>query len=535
MDNFIKPNKNNKFILLIACLAFGFAVILFFSKSSPLYFTNDWVDANAFYSVGKGIAHGKVPYKDLFEQKGILLYLFHTIAYKISPTSFFGVYLLEGISFSITLFLFFKIARFYFSKTNAFFITCLTPLFLINKEYFRFGDSAEEFAFPFLLSLLYLIVSVANEEKKIKGVDFFFQGMFMGCVFWIKYTMISPWIAFFLFAGIYYIVQRKFENLLKAIICSLLGYLIVSFPVIIYFVLNHALDDMIFVYFKFNMVLYPQLVNQSVNVHLLSRFANTMKIFWDFLSINKAILFITVVGTFHLLFSRNIFAEVKYKILWLSILICTNFFTFYGGIPSGYYMLLNMPILLISFLSFFVLTKFVLQSCKITTRYPELIHFSQFILIGLALIVIVQSNDNYKDLRFFVNRPGVQIKNAENTISNSKEPAQLEFAKYMKGNHISLLNYGFVDYGFSVKPNIVPNLKYFMNVNIPYNVYSESMDEQNKYIEKKKVDFVVAGLGENENPDQYGTPWLHINYKPIAIHVQSREDMILKYVLYKKR
>ncbi|EMF0589720.1 hypothetical protein HFX73_002414 [Enterococcus faecium] len=182
-----------------------------------------------------------------------------------------------------------------------------------------------------------------------------------------------------------------------------------------------------------------------------------------------------------------------------------------------------------------MLTKFVLQSCKITTRYPELIHFSQFILIGLALIVIVQSNDNYKDLRFFVNRPGVQIKNAENTISNSKEPAQLEFAKYMKGNHISLLNYGFVDYGFSVKPNIVPNLKYFMNVNIPYNVYPESMDEQNKYIEKKKVDFVVAGLGENENPDQYGTPWLHINYKPIAIHVQSREDMILKYVLYKKR
>lgn len=69
-------------------ILFSFFTMLIFSKSSPLYFINDWVDANAFYSVGKGIAHGQVPYKDLFEQKGILLYFIHTIAYNLSSTSF---------------------------------------------------------------------------------------------------------------------------------------------------------------------------------------------------------------------------------------------------------------------------------------------------------------------------------------------------------------------------------------------------------------------------------------------------------------
>src|SRR5699024_9566705 len=88
---------------------FSFFIILIFSKSSPLYFINDWVDANAFFSVGKGIVHGQVPYKDLFEQKGILLYFIHAIAYKLSATSFFGVYLFESISFAYSMILFFKI------------------------------------------------------------------------------------------------------------------------------------------------------------------------------------------------------------------------------------------------------------------------------------------------------------------------------------------------------------------------------------------------------------------------------------------
>ena len=65
------------------------------SKASPLYPFNDWVDSNCFLTVGKAMLHGQVPYRDLFEQKGPLLYMLHALAALISDTSFLGVYFVE--------------------------------------------------------------------------------------------------------------------------------------------------------------------------------------------------------------------------------------------------------------------------------------------------------------------------------------------------------------------------------------------------------------------------------------------------------
>ena len=49
------------------------------------------VDGNAFFTMGKGMFNGKVPYKDLFEQKGPLLYLIYGIGYLISHDTLLGV------------------------------------------------------------------------------------------------------------------------------------------------------------------------------------------------------------------------------------------------------------------------------------------------------------------------------------------------------------------------------------------------------------------------------------------------------------
>ncbi|EPI2235483.1 glycosyltransferase family 39 protein [Enterococcus hirae] len=514
-------------------ILFSFFTMLIFSKSSPLYFINDWVDANAFYSVGKGIAHGQVPYKDLFEQKGILLYFIHTIAYNLSSTSFFGVYLLESISFAISMILFFKICNYYFSEKIACVITCLTPLILLNKDYFRAGDSAEEFVFPFVLGLLYLIISISNTGKRITGKQYFIQGFLMGIVFWIKYTLISPWIAFFIFFGIYYLIKKDYQQVIKAVICSLLGFLLVSIPIILYFIMNHALHEMYFVYFKFNMMLYPKLVDQGNNINIFSRFMNTLKIFATLIWPNKIIMAILVIGSSYLLFTKSVFKQIIFKVLWIFIFVCTNFFIFYGGIPLNYYILLDLVVLLVGFLGFCVLLRELINRYKF--QRPKVTKFLLSGVIILGIVLMINSNDTFRDMRFFTDRPSIQVKNAENTNPNAKVPAQLEFAKYLKGKkNVTLLNYQFVDYGFSVIPNIVPNVKYFMNINIPYSVYQESMDQQNKYVEEKKTDYIVAGLKLNEDVNKFGTPWLHWNYHPIAVHVQDREGNILKYVLYEK-
>jgi ABC-type microcin C transport system permease subunit YejB len=97
--NFIKKNKHILLIILF-CFVTSFLLILINSKSSPLYPFNDWVDANAFFTMGKGLFNGKILYQDLFEQKGPLLYLIYGFGYLFSNTTFLGIFLIEVIFFT---------------------------------------------------------------------------------------------------------------------------------------------------------------------------------------------------------------------------------------------------------------------------------------------------------------------------------------------------------------------------------------------------------------------------------------------------
>ncbi|MDV2687261.1 hypothetical protein RYX56_23220, partial [Alkalihalophilus lindianensis] len=86
-----------------------------------------------------------VPYRDLFEQKGPLLYSLHAFAYTVSHTTFLGVYILESIAMFTNIFFAYKISRLYLNWMPSVLIALFFPLFILNQNAFRFGDSAEEF------------------------------------------------------------------------------------------------------------------------------------------------------------------------------------------------------------------------------------------------------------------------------------------------------------------------------------------------------------------------------------------------------
>ena len=102
--------KNKTSLLpLVYSLAAAFITLLICSKSSPLYPVNDWVDANTYLTVGRGMLHGMVPYRDLYEQKGPLLYMLHAGAAAVTEKSFLGVFIIEVIA--CTAFLYEKVSR----------------------------------------------------------------------------------------------------------------------------------------------------------------------------------------------------------------------------------------------------------------------------------------------------------------------------------------------------------------------------------------------------------------------------------------
>ncbi|MDR1691830.1 MAG: hypothetical protein LBR72_00575, partial [Oscillospiraceae bacterium] len=60
---------------VLCFFTYAFLLLLFCTKSSPLFPVNDWYDANVYFTMGKGLFNGFVPYVDLIDNKGPLLYL----------------------------------------------------------------------------------------------------------------------------------------------------------------------------------------------------------------------------------------------------------------------------------------------------------------------------------------------------------------------------------------------------------------------------------------------------------------------------
>ena len=87
--------KKERGLALAACAALAALMLLFASQCSPLYPINLWDDANCLLTVGRVMRRGGVLYRDIYEQKGPLLYLIHALAACVSDTSFYGVYALE--------------------------------------------------------------------------------------------------------------------------------------------------------------------------------------------------------------------------------------------------------------------------------------------------------------------------------------------------------------------------------------------------------------------------------------------------------
>ena len=163
---------------------------------SYLYPYQNRVDQNCFFTVGKGMMTGLVPYRDLFEQKGPLLYFLHGLAYLVSPDSFIGVFGLEVASMTLWFGYRYKLARLYTTPRPAMLLVSAAGVLTVVANCFLRGDNAEEFCLPLLTIGLYhlLLFARRNDGRMAPGL-LFLNGLLAGCVLWIKYSMLGFWIA----------------------------------------------------------------------------------------------------------------------------------------------------------------------------------------------------------------------------------------------------------------------------------------------------------------------------------------------------
>lgn len=498
-----KSLKNIGFSTLVAAV-----FLLVATKSSPIYPLNDWVDANAIFTVGKSMMDGKVVYKDIFEQKGPGLYLIHGIGSLISHNTFTGMFFLEILAFSCFLFYSRKIMVLYVSSNAAIIGTILTAFLMVYITNFVHGNSSEQYCIPLLgMSLYYLLRYLKDSNKKIMPLHLLlWNGFLAGCVVWIKYSMIGYWFGWMIVVLYSLLIIKNYGYLIKASFVFLLGMLLSGLPWLAYFLYVDGFTNFIDVYFITNIKYYSDSGGLLMNLITISG-----KIILVYFKENILFALFFLTGFISLLFSKTIESKWLVK-LGIFVPFLFLFLSVYGGgIRLDYYFQIVTPFVLFGVI--FSIKWFDGSIIKLNLKKMQL-------LIGSMLTVLFA-------VLYFTHHNSYLLK------LEKKDLFQFKFAEYINRTpNATLLNYGFLDMGVYNTANIEPNVYYFMKHNFDYDVYPFDVDAQNSYLKDKKTDFVVVRA---HSKIEYKNNYLDRNYQKVMSQEQYYEDKIHNYILYKKK
>lgn len=493
------------------------------------------------------MAHGQVLYKDIFEQKGPYIYLLHVIAYLVAQRSFVFIYFYESLTLIASMYLTYRIAKLVLTTPQALLVGILSPALFLYHPYYDYGDTAEFFALPLILSLIYLIMLLVVHHLRVSPWWFFAQGLFVGIEFFSKYTLLGGWIVFYLFMGVYLLRRKNWLMLKQLILWSGAGFLLATVPWIVYFAVVHGLKSFIAVYFLFNTQVY-----MTSSVSFFANLVQSTSLLSQFFLSSVVFFMLGLVGTLAITFRTDILPGTFAKSLYLLVFLGNDIFALYGyssGNVFQYYQLVYFP--------FFVLP--LIYFCKLffdrqTIRSDDdVLTILATILVSLFLVLGV--NNNFTSSRLFPNNASVTDRHTK----VPQAPAQTEFGDLMRAQttgKMTLLNYGSIDMGFYTASGAVPTQYYFQNYNIPARSDPTILNSQVNAIRHKQVEWVVFNTPAGKSPQAWkglsykpgqitdgnlnpGTAQmsksLYRNYRYVAQHTQSFENMNVTYWLFQRK
>ena len=445
--------------------------------------------------------NGKVPYKDLFEQKGPLLYLIYGIGYIMSHDTFTGVFILECISFCTFLYYVFLISKLYLKDYYSLLVILLTSSIICTSTAFVQGGSAEEFCLPFFAYSSYSFIHIVMKNDWNKK-HLFINGFIAGCISLIKFNLLGFW---FIWMAMYFfrlVYVKKIFKAIKSCLYFLIGMLIPIALSILYFGVNNALKDYFDVYIVFNFSAY------STKIDIRTRIINMIYAIYNQMRVDKSIYFSLIIGFISIIIPKI------YKNYWVNSFIFLSFIflmigVYIGGLPFVYYFLCFEFYIIFGFIFIF----------KIYDHFNVNRHIGYIMLIAICLCFStyqIRKNHNISDIYY-----------------QKKDYSQFIFKEIInQSEDKTILNYDNLDGGFYTACDIVPNIKYFMRQNVDYNRYPQIIDGQNRYIQNKDVKFVIireyyANIGYRNK-----IPYLSQNYNEIMSYTQIYEGMEFTYYLY---
>lgn len=482
LNNTGKLTKKELIVLIISAVI----TITLVSACSPLYPFNPWDDANCFFTLGRGIIHGFVPYRDLYEQKGPLLYFIYALAALISEKTFVGAWIFECIAASVYAIYSWKIVKLFVrpSKTSLVLIPVMIGC-VYTLKMFNFGGNAEELCFPLLTIALFIMLrSIVVNDSLPTGTEALLCGVITAALFWIKYTFLGFFVGFILILLVYAFIKKDFKKLLSLIWRYLVGFAVLSAPIIIYFLANGALNSLWEAYFYNNMFLYHDLAKPEG----LGSIPIIRNIYFPLASLYISFKNFPAFGILLLLSLISVFlVDKKYRkrsvITFFSTFATMLLFTFTKASFIYYY----GYILAYCFcFSLIIAVKLINKLTEIFKNHASFFSLISTILLSLIYLLLIITCKNM----YLIFKPRDFL-------------SQFRIAETIKETpDAKLLTYDVMDSGFFTSADIMPSNRFYCFLNIE-STYPAILEEQNSLIESGYYDYIVTSYYFEADWDNY--------------------------------
>lgn len=259
-QHFLKRHRAGILHALL-CILIAAPFILICSKStSPLYpdyyaygGLTDGGDSLQFQTIGKAWLDGKVPYRDLFDHKGPIIFLVNALGFLLGGGTRYGIVVLQVIALAVVIHYALRLARLVSPNRLWGGIVLVFTLIAYARAYVQ-GNSVQEYSLPFVFASVYYLVHFLQQPK---GTNHplkyaFLYGITLAVCLLTQFSnaiLVAPGI---LVVMILLIARHQWQNLWQNLALGLAGLLTIILPFVIYFATQGALSDMIYAVLTYN-------------------------------------------------------------------------------------------------------------------------------------------------------------------------------------------------------------------------------------------------------------------------------------------
>jgi len=360
------PMKRKFFFFVVS-----FVYLLFFSTyTTPL---TDYLgyDTAIFMLVGKGLLHGLIPYTDLFDHKGPILYFIQALGQLICPGKP-GIFLLQLISLTFSIELIYKNSRFFLDE-----VTSLLPVLfflILFCATIGEGNMTEEWSLPFIVSTMYLGLKYFFRKDKlnpnISKWDSLIIGLSFGVLFLIRLN--NATVNTGIYAGILiaFLINRQFKNMFISIIYVLLGILLIICPVAVFYYAHDSFGEMVYGTFTFNFM-YASSSSKSLSTQVfLMNFARLLPLL---------VLIVSIV-----FFDKKYQLKLSYIVIPASLI---TFLAFISGRPYYHYFTIVIPLTTLLFVLFLK---------EYRAKYKKIALFALFLILPYGWTAAKNAGNNFR-------------------------------------------------------------------------------------------------------------------------------------------